>query len=148
MVNFHASSRKPENLHFDKFFLSKSYKILNEKVQKIYVSWHWRVMQRLKKNWLPVPKMTWRIPWMLMRAVQIWKFELWCATFVESILCLSQKRAEKLYVITLKNYAKFEEELTCTSKIDVRNLENSDPVLESLKICTLLGSFWLKYIMF
>ena len=125
MVNFHASSRKPENLHFDKFFLSKSYKILNEKVQKIYVSWHWRVMQRLKKNWLPVPKMTWRIPWMLMRAVQIWKFELWCATFVESILCLSQKREEELCVIiTLKGDIIFKETLTGGLKNDIRNLVN------------------------
>ena len=30
----HASSRKPENLHFDWLLLSKAYKDLNEKVQK------------------------------------------------------------------------------------------------------------------
>ena len=34
LVNFHASSRKSENLHFDGFFLSKAYKDLDEKVQK------------------------------------------------------------------------------------------------------------------
>ena len=34
LVNFHASSRKSENLHFDEFFLSKAYKDLDEKVQK------------------------------------------------------------------------------------------------------------------
>ena len=33
-VNFHSSSRKSENLHFDGFFLSKAYKDLNEKVKK------------------------------------------------------------------------------------------------------------------
>ena len=42
---------------------------------------------------------------------QIWKFALWCATFVECISCLSQKSTEELYVITLKNDAKYEEEL-------------------------------------
>ena len=39
-VNFHASSRKSENLHFYGLFLSKAYKVLDEKVQKSYVSSH------------------------------------------------------------------------------------------------------------
>ena len=69
LVNFHASSWKYENLHFDWIRLSKAYKYLDEKVQKSYISWHWRVMQSLKKTWLLVPKMTWEIWWILMRAV-------------------------------------------------------------------------------
>ena len=66
LVNFHASSWKSQNWHFDWIRLSKAYKYLDEKVQKSYVSWHWRVMQSLKKNWLLVPKMTWGIWWILM----------------------------------------------------------------------------------
>ena len=38
LVNFHADSRKFENLHFDGLLLSKAYKDLDEKVQKSYVS--------------------------------------------------------------------------------------------------------------
>ena len=38
LVNFHASSRKSENLHFDGLLLSKVYKVLDERVQKSYVS--------------------------------------------------------------------------------------------------------------
>ena len=38
LVNFHASSRKSENLHFNGLLLSKAYKDLDEKVQKSYVS--------------------------------------------------------------------------------------------------------------
>ena len=34
LVNFHASSRKSENLHVDQILLSKAYKDLDEKVQK------------------------------------------------------------------------------------------------------------------
>ena len=34
LVNFHASSLKSENLHFDGFFLSKAHKDLDQKVQK------------------------------------------------------------------------------------------------------------------
>ena len=38
LINFHASSRKSENLHFDGLFLSKAYKVLDEKVQKSFAS--------------------------------------------------------------------------------------------------------------
>ena len=90
LVNFHASSRKSENLHFDGLLLSKIYKDWDENVQKSYVLWHWRVMQSLKKNWLLVPKMTWEIWWILMGAVEsLLCYFTWRATFVESILCLS-----------------------------------------------------------
>ena len=37
LVNFHASSRKSDNLHFDGILLSKAHKDLDEKVQKSYV---------------------------------------------------------------------------------------------------------------
>ena len=38
LVNFHASSRKSENVHFNGFVFSKAYKVSDEKVQKSYVS--------------------------------------------------------------------------------------------------------------
>ena len=38
LVNFHASSRKSENPNFDGFLLSKAKKVLDEKLQKSYVS--------------------------------------------------------------------------------------------------------------
>ena len=34
-------------------------KVSANKVQKSYLSWHWRVMQNLKKNWFVVSNMTW-----------------------------------------------------------------------------------------
>ena len=37
LVNFHASSQKSKNLHFDWLLLSKAYEVLDEKVQKSYV---------------------------------------------------------------------------------------------------------------
>ena len=37
LVNFHASSQKSENVHFDGP-LSKAYQVLDENVQKSYVS--------------------------------------------------------------------------------------------------------------
>ena len=38
LVNFHGSKHKSENLDFDGLVLSKAYKVLDEKVQKSYVS--------------------------------------------------------------------------------------------------------------
>ena len=38
LVNFHARSRKCKNLHLDGLVLSKTYKTLDEKVKKSYVS--------------------------------------------------------------------------------------------------------------
>ena len=38
LINFHASSRKSENLHFNGVVLTKAYKVLDEKVQKSCVS--------------------------------------------------------------------------------------------------------------
>ena len=49
------------NLHFNGFLLNKVCNVWSKKVQRIYVSWHWRVMGNLKKKWLKVWKMTWGI---------------------------------------------------------------------------------------
>ena len=38
LVNFHESSRKSENLHFDRVLLSKAHKDLGENTEKSYVS--------------------------------------------------------------------------------------------------------------
>ena len=40
---------------------------------------------------------------------------------------MSLKFTEELCVMTIKTYAKFEEEMTCRFKIDMRNLTKFDP---------------------
>ena len=40
LVNFHASNRKFENLHFDGLLWLEAYKVLAKKIQKSYLSWH------------------------------------------------------------------------------------------------------------
>ena len=52
LFDFHTSSRWSKNLHFDSMLFSKAYKDLDENIQKSYISWQWRVMQTLKKNWV------------------------------------------------------------------------------------------------
>ena len=52
-VNFHYTTQKSEKLYFDRLFLSKAYASAR-KLQRNYMSWHWRVIQNLKENcsWL------------------------------------------------------------------------------------------------
>ena len=47
--------------------------------------------------------------------------------FIQSRKCMSLKFTGEFCVMTMKNDAKFEEELTCQFKIDMRNLTNFDP---------------------
>ena len=50
--------------------------------------------------------------------------------------------------MTLKNYAKFVEKLTCGLEHDMKNDEFRPHHSKISKICTLMGWFWPKYIMF
>ena len=71
LVNFNASSGWSENLNLYVLLLSIAYKVSAEKRQKSYLSWHWRMIQNLKKRSLFVWKMTWEIWWILTRAWDI-----------------------------------------------------------------------------
>ena len=55
------------------------------------------------------------------------KLELWWGPFIQSRKCMSLKFTEELWLMIMKNDAKFAEELTCHFKIDIRNLTNFDP---------------------
>ena len=58
-----------KNYHFNGLLLNKVYNAWAKKVQRSYVSWHWRVMQNLKKTWLVVWKMKWEIWQIFTRAL-------------------------------------------------------------------------------
>ena len=137
LAKFYASSWKSKHLHFNGLTLSKANKVLDKKVQKSYVSWQWRVTQ--SDSWFH--KWHQQFDEFQCEQWQVWKFALCCSTFVESILYLSQKSGEELRAITLKNDAKFEEELTCALKNDMGNLVNFTGTLKNLEICTLRDFF-------
>ena len=70
LVNFNASSGKSGYFPFDVHFYSIAYKVSPCKVQKNYLSWHWKKIQTLKKKWLFIWKMTWEIWWTLTWSVE------------------------------------------------------------------------------
>ena len=96
LVNFNVSSGKSENLHFDVLFLSIAYKVWAKKVQKNYLSWHWKEIQTLKKNWLFVWKMTWGIWWTLTRAVESLKICTLMGYFCRKYVMFELKNTEEL----------------------------------------------------
>ena len=54
------------------------------------------------------------------------KLGLWWDPFAQSRKCMTLKFTDELCVMTMKNNAKFEEELTCHFETDMKNLTNFD----------------------
>ena len=77
------------------------------------------------------------------------KLRLWWIPFIQSRECMTLKFTGELSVMKMKNESKFEEELPCQFKIDMRNLTNLYlSTQKSQKFELLRGCFWPKYIMF
>ena len=115
-----------KNIHFNGLLLTKLYNVWAKKEQGRYVWLHSRLMQCLKENWLVFPKLTWGIWQIFTRALESLQTETLIAYFCQKWKCMSLKFTGELCVMTMKNDAKFEEELTCRFKIDMRNLMNFD----------------------
>ena len=89
-------------------------------------------MQNLKKNWLVVCKTTWGSSQIFTATLESLKIGTLWDHLIQSRKSMSLKFTEEVCVMTMKNYAKFEEKLTCRFKIDMRNLTNLTRALESL----------------
>ena len=59
LANFHQSTEKCQNRNSDGFTLSKVENIWAYNLQTSYVSWQWRMIQKLKEKWIVVLKLTW-----------------------------------------------------------------------------------------
>ena len=58
---FHQSPWKPQSWDLDDILLSKVENVWASNLQGSYVSWQWRIIQKLKKNLLVSSKLTWGI---------------------------------------------------------------------------------------
>ena len=72
-------------LHFDWPLLCKVYNVWLRKAQRRCVSWHSRVMQNLKKNWLVVWKMTWGIWQIFIRTLESNKIGTFMGSFLSKV---------------------------------------------------------------
>ena len=87
-------------------------------------------------------KKAWKIWEIFTRTLESVKLGLWWDGFVQNRKGVTLKFTEALCVKTMNINAKFEEELTCHFKTDMKNLRNFDTSTQkSKKYCSLIGSF-------
>ena len=83
------------------------------------------------------------------KQLKVSKLGLWWDPLFQIRKCMSLKFTEELYVMTMKNDEKCEEEFTCRFKNDIKNLANFHPgTRKSQKSFTLMSSFWAKHELF
>ena len=146
LVNFHASSRKSENIHFDWILLSKTYKDLDEKMQKSYVSWHWRVMQSLKKNWFLVPKKAWGISWIFTQPLKKSKNLTSMSYFCTKYMRFELKKYRAVIFHDTKQWCQIC--INPSHVVSKMTWEIGWNFIRALKNFSLMGSFCQKHIIF
>ena len=70
LANIHQSTRKYQNWNFDRILLPKVENVSLYNLQRSYVSWQWRMIKKLKRNWLVALKLTWGTSRILTRALE------------------------------------------------------------------------------
>ena len=115
-ANFHQSTFESlKNRLFSWVLLSKVEHVWVWNLQGSYVSWEWRMMQNLKRNWLANSKLTWLIWWILSHALEnLLNLNFNKLLFTKVYNFWVKKSAEEFFLIALPIGAKFEEKLTCT----------------------------------
>ena len=111
-----------KNLHFHWSLLCKAYNLWPKKVQRSNISWHSRVIQNLKKNWLVVWKMTWGIWQIFIRTLESGKIGIFNGILLFNVENAWATTYRGVTSMTLKNVEKSEKELTYGFKIDIKNL--------------------------
>ena len=130
-------------LHFGGLVLSKSYKVSAKKILKSYLSWHWRVMQSLKKNWLLVSNMTWAIS---LNHSKVWKLHFDGLFLSEEYKVWVKKHRGVIFHDTDQWCKIWINPDFSVSKMAWGIGWTFIRALNSLKICTLMGSFCPKHI--
>ena len=146
LANFHQSTWKSQNWDVYGILLSKVENLLAYNLQGSYVSWQWRMMQKLKRNWLVSSKLTWGI----------WRILIWILENLKNLrfngLCLWQKyimfelkKGQRSYVwlywILMQNS---KENWLVLSKMTQGIWKIFTRALENLKIRTLMRFFYPK----
>ena len=124
-----------------------------KKVQKSYLSWHWRVTQSLKKSWRLISIWHEEYEEFSPKPLEVWKFHS-DGLFFPNVYKVWAKRIQRSYFHDTEQWCKIwiNPDLV-VSKMAwgigwtlIRALKSW--VFEKLKNCTLMGSFCPKHIMF
>ena len=126
LVNLDPNTWYSQNFHFDWFFLCKVYNIWPKKFQRSYLSWHEEWCKIWKKIDLWFGKWHEECDEFSPEHLKNLKIGTLMGSFYPKWKMYEFKITEELCVMTMKNDAKFEEELTCRFKVGMRNLRNFD----------------------
>ena len=87
-------------------------KMYELKIYSKVVSWQWRIMQKLKRNWLVSSKLTWEIWRILTRALENLKNLHFNGLLLTKVYNVWAKKVQRSYVwwywILMKNWSKTE----------------------------------------
>ena len=121
---------KSKNWDFDGILLSKVENLWAQNLQGKFVSWQWRMIQNLKRNWLVSSKLTWGIWQILTRALENPK-NLHFNRLLLTKVCnaWAKKSIEELCLMALKLMQNLKETGLCFLKIFVYWLKNSNFIL-------------------
>ena len=138
--------RKSKHWDFDGILLSKEENVWTWNLRGSFVSWQWRMIQNLKRNWLVSLKLTWGIWWILTWALENLKNLHFNRLLLNKVHNVWRKKKYRGVLIDGTEYR-----CNIWRKTDIcfqkwmRNLANfHQSMLESLKIGTLIGSFYPK----
>ena len=121
---------KSKNWDFDGVLLSKVENLWAQDLQESFVSWQWRMIQNLKRNWLVSSKLIWGIWQILNQALKNPKtlhFNLLLLT--KAYNAWAKKSIDELCLMALKLMQNLKETGSCFLKIFVYRLKNSDFIL-------------------
>ena len=111
---FHQST-KSQNWNFDDILLFKVKNVWVQNLQGSYLSWQWRMMQNLKRNWLVSSKLTWGVWRILARALENLKnLHFNGQLLTKAYNVWTKKSTEELCLMALNIDAKFKGKLTCS----------------------------------
>ena len=124
-TDFDPSTQK--FLCFNWLLVTKIYNVWATKVQRSYLSWHWRVMHILKKNWLVV----WNRQFGKFSSehLKVSKLGLWWDPFVQNRKGMTLKFTEELSVWQWKIMQNLNRNWLVISKLTWRPSYKSKPIL-------------------
>ena len=147
MINFanlYQSSRKCQNWNFDKIPLPKVENVWALNLPRSYVSGQWKMIQKLKRNWLVVLKLTWTLQ-ILTRALEKSKkffFNWLLATKVYIVWATKVQRSYLPWHWGVMQILKKEWPVVWKKKWEIWQIFTR--AFESVKIGTLMESFCPK----
>ena len=130
LANFDQSTQKSKNWDFDGILLSKVENVWTYNLQGFYVSWQWKMIQNLKKNWLSFQNLHkefdkfWHKALENLKTLQLNGLLNW-----PKYIMFEQKATDESCLMALNTDAKFEGKLTVAFKNNMKNFANF--ILES-----------------